>query len=150
MLALEWRLTLLALVVLPMFIVPARRVGRRLQDISREQMQHNAAMNTQMTERFNVAGAVLVKLFGSLDRENEQFGGRANAVRDAGIRPAMLGRVFFVALGLVAAVGTAAIYGVGASSWSTATSTSARSSRSPRSSPACTHRSPASRTPAST
>jgi len=113
MLALEWRLTLLALIVLPLFIVPARRVGRRLQDISREQMQHNAAMNTQMTERFNVAGAVLVKLFGSLDRENDQFGGRANAVRDAGIRAAMLGRVFFVALGLVAAVGTTAIYGIG-------------------------------------
>ena len=114
MLALEWRLTLLALVVLPMFIVPARRVGRRLQVISREQMQHNAAMNTQMTERFNVSGAVLVKLFGSLDRESEVFGKSANAVRDAGIRAAMLGRVFFVALGLVAAVGTAAIYGVGA------------------------------------
>jgi ATP-binding cassette subfamily B protein len=114
MLVLEWRLTLLALVVLPMFVVPARRVGRRLQDISREQMQHNAAMNTQMTERFNVAGASLVKLFGSPDRENETFGRRADAVRDAGVRSAMLGRVFFVALGLVAAVGTAAIYGIGA------------------------------------
>jgi ATP-binding cassette subfamily B protein len=114
MLLLEWRLTLLALIVLPIFIVPARRVGRRLQDISREQMQHNAAMNTQMTERFNVSGASLVKLFGSLDRESETFAGRANAVRDAGVRAAMLGRVFFVALGLVAAVGTAAIYGVGA------------------------------------
>lgn len=114
MLALEWRLTLLALVVLPLFIVPARRVGRRLQVISREQMQHNAAMNTQMTERFNVSGAALVKLFGSPDREIETFGSRADAVRDAGIRAAMLGRVFFVALGLVAAVGTAAIYGIGA------------------------------------
>lgn len=114
MLALEWRLTLLALIVLPLFVLPARSVGRRLQVISREQMQHNAAMNTQMTERFNVAGASLVKLFGSLDRENEQFGGRANAVRDAGIRQAMLGRVFFVALALVAAVGTAVIYGIGA------------------------------------
>ena len=114
MLVLEWRITLLALVVLPVFVVPAKRVGRRLQDISREQMQHNAAMSTQMTERFNVAGAVLVKLFGSLDRENDVFGRRANAVRDAGIRQAMLGRVFFVALGLVAAMGSAAIYGVGA------------------------------------
>jgi ATP-binding cassette subfamily B protein len=65
MLALEWRLTLLTLIVLPLFIVPARRVGRRLQSISREQMGHNAAMNTQMTERFNVSGATLVKLFGS-------------------------------------------------------------------------------------
>ena len=70
MLALEWRLTILALIVLPLFIVPARRVGRRLQSISRDQMQHNAAMNTQMTERFNVSGAVLVKLFGSLERES--------------------------------------------------------------------------------
>ena len=113
MLALEWRLTILALIVLPVFIVPARRVGRRLQDISREQMQHNAAMNTQMTERFNVSGAMLVKLFGTLDREQSQFDVRAHAVRDAGVRSAMLGRVFFVALGLVAAVGTAAIYGIG-------------------------------------
>ncbi len=114
MLTLEWRVTLLSLVVMPMFVIPARRVGSRLQDISREQMQHNAAMNTQMTERFNVAGAALVKLFGSLDRENRTFADRANAVRDAGIRSAMLGRVFFVALGLVAAVGAAAIYGFGA------------------------------------
>ena len=114
MLLLEWRLTLLALIVLPIFIIPARRVGRRLQTIARDQMTHNAAMNTQMTERFNVSGAALVKLFGSLDRENEKFGGQANAVRDAGVRAAMLGRVFFVALGLVAALGTAAIYGIGA------------------------------------
>ena len=114
MFTLEWRITLLSLVVLPLFIIPARRIGRRLQDISREQMQHNAAMNTQMTERFNVSGAALVKLFGSQDRENTMFGRRANAVRDAGIKSAMLGRVFFVALGLVAAVGTAAIYGIGA------------------------------------
>jgi ATP-binding cassette subfamily B protein len=114
MLALEWRLTLLALLVLPAFLLPARRVGSRLQSISRQQMQDNAAMNTQMTERFNVSGAALVKLFGSADRENETFGSRANAVRDAGIKQAMLGRVFFVALGLVAAVGAAAIYGIGA------------------------------------
>jgi ATP-binding cassette subfamily B protein len=114
MLALEWRLTILALIVLPIFIIPARRVGRRLQDISREQMQHNAAMNTQMTERFNVAGAMLVKLFGTPAREQQQFDRRAHAVRDAGVRSAMLGRVFFVALGLVAALGTAAIYGIGA------------------------------------
>ena len=114
MLVLEWRLTLLALAVLPMFVIPARRVGRRLQDISREQMQYNAAMNTQMTERFNVAGAALVKMFGSLGREQRVFAARADSVRDAGVRAAMLGRVFFVALGLVAAVGTAAIYGIGA------------------------------------
>jgi len=114
MLALEWRLTLLTLVVLPLFIVPARRVGRRLQGISREQMGHNAAMNTQMTERFNVSGAMLVKLFGSGGRERESFDTRAAGVRDTGIQAAMYGRVFFVALGLVGAIGTAAIYGIGA------------------------------------
>jgi ATP-binding cassette subfamily B protein len=113
MLALEWRLTLLALVVLPMFVIPARRVGRRLQEISREQMQHNAALNTQMTERFNVAGAILVKLFGDHRREDVAFERRARGVRDTGIRSAMYGRVFFVALGLVGALGAAAIYGVG-------------------------------------
>ena len=114
MLVLEWRLTLLALIVLPMFVVPARRVGRRLQEISREQMQHNAAMNTQMTERFNVAGALLVKLFGDDEREVSAFRTHAAGVRDAGIRQALYGRVFFVALGLVGAIGAAAIYGVGA------------------------------------
>jgi ATP-binding cassette, subfamily B, bacterial len=114
MFALEWRLTLLTLVVLPLFIVPARRVGKRLQGISREQMGFNAAMNTQMTERFNVSGATLVKLFGSGTRERTSFDSRAAGVRDTGIRAAMYGRVFFVALGLVGAIGTAAIYGVGA------------------------------------
>ena len=114
MLALEWRLTVLSLVVLPLFIVPAKRVGRRLQTISRQQMAHNATMNTQMTERFNVSGALLVKLFGDERRELDTFSTQADAVRSAGVRAAMLGRVFFVALGLVAAVGTAAIYGLGA------------------------------------
>ncbi len=114
MLALEWRLTLLTLVVLPLFIVPARRVGLRLQGISREQMAHNAAMNTQMTERFNVAGATLVKLFGSGRRERDGFERRAAGVRNTGIQAALYGRVFFVALGLVGALGTAAIYGIGA------------------------------------
>jgi len=114
MLALEWRLTLLTLVVLPLFIVPARRVGTRLQSISREQMAHNAAMNTQMTERFNVSGASLVKLFGSGSRESDSFERRVRGVRDTGIQSALLGRVFFVALGLVGALGTAAIYGIGA------------------------------------
>jgi ATP-binding cassette subfamily B protein len=113
MLILEWRLTLLALTVLPVFVIPARRVGRRLQGISRQQMQHNAAMNTQMTERFNVAGALLVKLFGDDRRELAAFQTHAGGVRDAGIRQALYGRVFFVALALVAAVGAVAIYGVG-------------------------------------
>ena len=114
MIALEWRITLLTLVVLPLFIVPARRVGKRLQSISREQMGYNAGMNTQMTERFNVSGAMLVKLFGSGKREQAAFERRAAGVRDTGVQAAMYGRVFFVALGLVAAIGTAAIYGAGA------------------------------------
>jgi len=114
MLALEWRLTVLSLVVLPVFIIPARRVGVRLQDISREQMGLNASMNTQMTERFNVAGAMLVKLFGRHREEVGAFSGRASRVRDIGITGAMYGRVFFVALGLVGALGAVAIYGVGA------------------------------------
>ena len=109
MFSLEWRLTLLSLVVLP-----ARRVGRKLQTISRQQMNLNAELNTQMVERFNVAGALLVKLFGRRKDEVDTFSGRAAEVRDIGIRSAMYGRVFFVALGLVGAIGAAAIYGVGA------------------------------------
>ena len=114
MFALEWRLTLLALVVLPIFVIPAKRVGRRLQTISREQMNQNAAMNTQMTERFNVAGAMLVKLYGRHDDEAQAFSRRAARVRDIGVTSAMYGRVFFVGLGLAGAVGAASIYGLGA------------------------------------
>ncbi|MCU1503929.1 MAG: putative transporter permease/ATP-binding protein, partial [Ilumatobacteraceae bacterium] len=114
MIALEWRLTLLALAVLPLFVIPARRVGRKLQAISRENMNTNAEMNSQMAERFNVAGAQLVKLFGRSGDEVDTFAGRAARVRDTGIRSAMYGRVFFVALGLVGALGAAAIYGLGA------------------------------------
>jgi ATP-binding cassette subfamily B protein len=114
MLALEWRLTLLSLVVLPVFIIPAKRVGAKLQTIAREQMGLNAEMNTQMTERFNVSGALLVKLFGRHSEEVGAFSRRAGRVRDIGIRSALYGRIFFVALGLVGAVGAAAIYGVGA------------------------------------
>jgi len=114
MFALEWRLTLLSLVVLPAFVVPAKRVGRRLQRITREGMQLNASMNTTMTERFNVAGALLVKLFGNFDAETESFSDRAGRVRDIGVKSAMYGRVFFVAMGLVGAIGTALVYWLGA------------------------------------
>jgi len=114
MLTLEWRLTMLSLVVLPLFIIPAKRVGVKLQTIAREQMGLNAEMNTQMTERFNVSGALLVKLFGRHNEEVGAFSRRAGRVRDIGIRSALYGRIFFVALGLVGAVGAAAIYGVGA------------------------------------
>ena len=110
---LEWRLTLLALVVLPVFIAPAKRVGRRMQAIRREQMDLTASMSATMTERFNVAGALLVKLFGRSADESRSFAERADGVRATGVRAALVGRVFFVALSLVAAIGTAAIYWVG-------------------------------------
>jgi ATP-binding cassette subfamily B protein len=114
MFVLEWRLTLLSLVVLPLFIAPAKRMGLKLGGIAREQMELNAQMNTQMSERFNVAGAMIVKLFGRREREVETFASRASGVRDTGIKAALYGRVFFVALGLVGAMGAAAIYGIGA------------------------------------
>ncbi len=114
MLTLEWRLTLLSLVVLPIFVIPAKRVGQRLQIIAREQMDLNAQMNTQMNERFNVSGALLVKLFGRHQGEVDAFSSRAARVRDIGILSALYGRVFFVALGLVGALGAVAIYGIGA------------------------------------
>lgn len=114
MIALEWRLTLISLVVLPLFIVPAKRVGQRLGVLARQQMEYNAEMNTQMSERFNVSGAILVKLFGRREREVNNFSARAAGVRDMGIRSAIYGRVFFVALGLVGALGAVAIYGIGA------------------------------------
>jgi ATP-binding cassette subfamily B protein len=110
---LEWKLTLLSLVVLPLFIVPAKRVGRRLQSITRTQMDLNASMNTTMTERFNVSGALLVKLFGRTEDEERSFAERADGVRRTGIRAALYGRTFFIALGLVGAIGTAAVYWVG-------------------------------------
>ena len=113
MLALEWRLTLLTLLVLPAFIIPARRIGRRLQTITREGMQLNASMNNTIAERFNVAGALVVKLFGRHERERDGFEKRAGRVRDIGLASAMYSRVLFVALGLVAAVGTAVVYFVG-------------------------------------
>ncbi|HEX9258967.1 MAG TPA: ABC transporter ATP-binding protein [Acidimicrobiales bacterium] len=110
---LEWRLTLIALVVLPLFVLPAKRVGRRMQAITRERMDLNARMNTQMTERFNVSGAMLVKLYGRHGDESRAFSDRAARVRNTGVAQAMYGRVFFVAMGLVAALGSAAVYGIG-------------------------------------
>jgi ATP-binding cassette subfamily B protein len=114
MLALDWTLTLLSLVLLPVFVLPAKRVGRRLQAITRESMKLNAAMNTTMSERFNVAGALLVSLFGRREEELAEFSGRAARVRDIGVRSAMFGRIFYVGLGLVGAVGTAVVYWLGA------------------------------------
>ncbi len=113
MLALEWRLTLLTLVILPLFIVPAKRMGPKLQRLTRESMQLNASMNNTIAERFNVGGALVVKLFGKHSRESTTFSDRAGRVRDIGVQTAMYSRVLFAALGLVAAVGTAIVYFVG-------------------------------------
>jgi ATP-binding cassette subfamily B protein len=113
MIYLEWRLTIFALVALPLFIIPAKRVGRRLQAITRRQMNLNASMSATMTERFNVAGAQLVKLFGRSRDEHDSFASRADGVRATGIQAALYGRTFFIALGLVGAIATAAVYWIG-------------------------------------
>jgi ATP-binding cassette, subfamily B, bacterial len=110
---LDWQVTLLALVLLPAFVVPARIVGQRLQGLSRESMQLNAEMNNVMTERFHVAGALLVKLFGRPEQETELFESRAEQVARIGIRTAMHGRALFAALGLIGALATALVYLVG-------------------------------------
>ena len=110
MLTLEWRLTVLGVLVLPFFIFIARRLGRRLKDIAREQMGYNAQMNAMMNETLNISGALLVKLFGRINTEVEHFDRRAADVRDAGIERAVLGSQFFVLLGLISAVGTAIVY----------------------------------------
>ncbi|HEX9775314.1 MAG TPA: ABC transporter ATP-binding protein [Actinomycetota bacterium] len=115
MLSIEWRLTLLAMVLLPVFLIPGKRVGRRLQEVRREQMSNNAEMNTIMQERFNVSGAMVAKLFGARVREHASFGERAAKVRDSGVRLALYARVLFVILALVSAVGTAVVYWVGGS-----------------------------------
>ncbi|MEV5574280.1 ABC transporter ATP-binding protein [Spirillospora sp. NPDC052269] len=115
MLVLSWQVTLIALLLLPIFVLPAKWVGKRLQAVSREQMQLDAEMSSLMTERFNVAGAMLAKLYGRPAEEEENFAGRAARVRDIGVVAAMYGRVFFTALTLVAALATAMVYGVGGS-----------------------------------
>ncbi|SHI38625.1 ABC-type multidrug transport system, ATPase and permease component [Nocardiopsis flavescens] len=113
MLTLSWWITLAALVMLPVFVYPARRMGARLARIERERTVHNSAMSTQMTERFSAPGATLVKLFGSPERESAEFSRRAGRVRDIGVRTAMVQEVFFTALTLVSALALALVYGLG-------------------------------------
>lgn len=113
MLALEWRLTLLGLVILPLFILPARRVGRLLRDLRRKSLEYNAEMNAAMNETLNVSGALLVKLFGREQRELERFRGHGAEVRDIGVRSAVVGQWFFMLLSVVSAVGSAVIFWVG-------------------------------------
>jgi ATP-binding cassette subfamily B protein len=113
MLSLEWRLTLLGVVILPFFVIPARRVGRTLRAIARTSMTHNARMNALMNETLNISGALLVKIFGRYRSEVERFTDRAAKVRDIGIRQAVIGRWFFLALSVVSAIGTALVFWVG-------------------------------------
>jgi len=113
MMLLSWQVTLIALVLIPLFIVPARIVGRKLQRLARESMQLDAAMGSTMTERFNVAGAILVKLFGRPREESDVFSNRAGRVRDIGVRTAMYGSALFIALTLLASLATAVVYGLG-------------------------------------
>jgi ATP-binding cassette, subfamily B, bacterial len=115
MFLLSWQISLIALVLIPLFLLPARRVGRKLQRLTRESMQLDAAMGSTMTERFNVAGAMLVKLFGRPREEAEVFADRAGRVRDIGVIQSMYGSVFFISLSLLAALATAVVYGVGGS-----------------------------------
>ncbi|NGO78882.1 ABC transporter ATP-binding protein [Streptomyces sp. YC504] len=113
MLSLSWQITLLALVLLPVFIVPARRMGTKMAKLQREAATHNAAMGTRMTERFSAPGATLIKLFGRPGEESEEFAERAHRVRDIGVRTAMAQATFITALTLVSALALALVYGLG-------------------------------------
>jgi ATP-binding cassette subfamily B protein len=113
MLTLEWRLTVVSVLILPLFILAAQRLGIVLRDIARRAMDLNAAMNAHMNETLNIGGALLVKLFGRANEEEGRFRQRAQGVRDIGVRRAVVGSSFFVIIGLVSAVGTALVYGLG-------------------------------------
>ncbi|MDG4863923.1 ABC transporter ATP-binding protein [Streptomyces sp. T-3] len=113
MLTLSWQITLLALVLLPVFVIPARRMGARMAGLTREAANHNAAMGTRMTERFSAPGATLIKLFGRPGEESEEFAVRARRVRDIGVRTAMAQSAFITALTLVSALALALVYGLG-------------------------------------
>ncbi len=113
MLSLEWRLTLLSILILPLFILAAQRLGGVLRDIARKALELNAQMNAHMNETLNIGGALLVKLFGRANEETDRFRERAAGVRDIGVRRAVIGSGFFMILGLVSAVGTALVYGLG-------------------------------------
>lgn len=113
MLILSWQITIFSLLLLPIFLIPTKWVGRRLQSLTRESFSVNAQMSSTMTERFNVSGAMLVALYGEPEREREYFRSRARRVADIGIKMAMLNRLFFIALTSVAAIATAFAYGIG-------------------------------------
>lgn len=113
MMILSWQITIFSLLLLPLFLIPTKWVGRKLQSLTRESFNVNAEMSSTMTERFNVSGAMLVTLYGEPVREQEFFRSRARRVADIGIKSAMLNRLFFIALTSVAAIATAFAYGIG-------------------------------------
>ncbi|WP_348733895.1 ABC transporter ATP-binding protein [uncultured Mycolicibacterium sp.] len=113
MLSISWQITLLSLALMPLFLIPARRIGASMARLSREAAIHNATMNTQMTERFSAPGATLVKLFGDPGAESREFGVRAGRVRDIGIRTSMLQSTFMNSLTLMSALALALVYGLG-------------------------------------
>jgi len=113
MLSLEWRLTLLSIAIVPIFLAPTRRVGRKLREIRRKSLNLNARMNNLMQETLNIDGALLVKLFGRQGDESERFRQRSTAVANIGVRSAMVGRWFFMGLGLISAIGTAVVFWIG-------------------------------------
>jgi ABC-type multidrug transport system fused ATPase/permease subunit len=113
MLRISWQVTLLSLLLMPLFLLPARWIGRTMARLSREAANHNATMNTQMTERFSAPGATLVKLFGNPATESREFEVRADRVRDIGVRTAMLQSVFMNSLTLMSALALAMVYGLG-------------------------------------
>jgi ATP-binding cassette, subfamily B, bacterial len=113
MITMEWRLTLLSIAIMPLFILVARRLGNQLRDIARKQLEANAQMNAMMNETLNIGGALLVKLFGRTTTEVSRFEDRSHSVRDLGVSRAVVGSIFFVIIGLLSAIGTALIYGLG-------------------------------------
>ncbi|MEA1978801.1 MAG: ABC transporter ATP-binding protein [Chloroflexota bacterium] len=113
MFSMEWRLTLLGVAILPLFVIPARRVGTVLRGIARRSMEINARMNAMMNETLNISGAILVKIFGRYHSEVDRFRGHAREVRDIGVRQAVIGRWFYLSLGLASAIGSALVFLVG-------------------------------------
>ena len=113
LLTLEWRLTLISILILPLLLLAARRLGFTLREIARKHMEANAQMNAMMNETLNIGGALLVKLFGRMPLETERFRERAVTVRDIGIRRAVIGTSFFAIIGLISAIGSALVFGIG-------------------------------------
>jgi ATP-binding cassette, subfamily B, bacterial len=113
MLTLEWRLALISVAILPLFLIAARKLGNRLREITRRQLDLNARMNAVAQEMLNISGAMLVKLFGHTEKEDQRFRMRAEDVRNAGVQRAVTGSIFMVSVGLITAIGTALVYGIG-------------------------------------